>query len=180
MRIPVTFTESVLFQEHAPILPPASDVMPLNGPAFQGAYPNPIKAVDPLSATTHVYPDCYAGFGKWEIQSVIVTNANIVPIEWSLMKMPAGAYKFTDHLFYRYSANPPGGNPQDITLKFEPRNHTIFYAQPLHPIATWISPRLQILMAPGESLWASGNPGYDVSVFSGPLTNIRITGEVIV
>jgi hypothetical protein len=193
----VTFSEFYLFEEttHPFGLFPANDPLPLYGMPFQQNERDPAEAVDPLGATTHLYSPpnagslggpggaCFAGWGRWDITQVMVTNANPYRVYWCLYKFPPATYKDTSaHTFTRYTgAAPTGADAVDIRL------HAPFYAQPLDAFTTFTTePGYRLIAQAGESLWGCCNPGW---LWSGrgpalpatptKATTMRLTGDIV-
>jgi hypothetical protein len=137
---------------------------------------------------THLYSDCYAAGpdgapGRWDVKDIIVTNASSTFVTWSLVKLPPATYKLQPgHILYRYSATPPGGNPQDVSLSVDAKFSSVFYYQPLQPGQTFHPSHFRVVVNAGESLWASVFPGY-ISPFAtpnGPIVTMRLYGDILV
>lgn len=194
----VVFSEGVLFEEqtHGFIFP-VNDLLPLYGPVFQANEPEPAKFADPNSILapvvanrTHVYSDCYAGFGRWEISQIMVTNPSPNVAHWGVAKYPSSTYKDAgSHAFTRYT----GVTPTALDA-VSPRFYSVLYWQPLQPFQTYVTPTgFSLVVQAGESLWGQASPSWPWAVgLSGPgavglvdvtiipMVTIRITGDIVV
>src|SRR5207244_955569 len=129
---------------------------------------------------------CCAGWGRWEIQQVMVTNANPYAVFWCLYKFPPSTYKDitapATHTFRRYTGVAPA--PADVV---DIRLHALFYAEPIAPFQTFTTEKgYRSIVQQGESLWGCCNPGWNWSGRAPALpaspsvtTTIRITGDIV-